>query len=218
MLNLSPVSPTRKRGYRSIVRRRQADDTRRRILDATRYLLQAQGYAGMTVEAIAGRAEVSPQTVYAIFKSKTGILTEILDQSSFGGAYEQLVQQVLQASSPEARLQTAAQIARQIHQAQSETFDLLRGAGVVAPELAKLERQRERLRYKREEVMITLLRDAQTLRADLDYQSARDVLWMLTGQDVYRLLVRERGWPPQKYQGWLADTLIHSLLRPNPST
>lgn len=37
---------------------------------------------------------------------------------------------------------------------------------------------------------------------------------MLTGGDIYRLLVRERGWPPQKYQKWLSDTLVHSLLTP----
>jgi hypothetical protein len=26
------------------------------------------------------------------------------------------------------------------------------------------------------------------------------------------MLVRERGWSSQKYQDWLADTLVHSLL------
>jgi hypothetical protein len=36
---------------------------------------------------------------------------------------------------------------------------------------------------------------------------------MLTGGDVYRMLVKERGWSPQIYQHWLADTLVHSLLR-----
>ena len=35
---------------------------------------------------------------------------------------------------------------------------------------------------------------------------------MFTGRDVYRMLVRERGWSPQKYEDWPADTLVHSLL------
>lgn len=208
------MSKIRKRRYKSLVRQRQANDTRRRIVEATRYLLESEGYAGMTIEAIAQRAEVSPQSVYGIFKSKTGVLAELLDQATFGAGYEDAVQQVLSASDPETRLRLAARVARQIHDAQSATFDLLRGAGVVAPELAKLEQQRERLRYEREEAVIVLLRDTGRFRAELDYSSARDVFWMFTGRDVYRMLVRERGWSPQKYQDWLADTLVHVLLTP----
>jgi AcrR family transcriptional regulator len=204
----------KRRPYRSLVRQRQAGDTRRRIVEATRELLQREGYAGMTIEAIARRAEVSAQSVYAIFKSKTGILVELLDQSAFGADYEKVVQQALRARDPETRVRLAARIARQIHGAQSATFDLLRGAGVVAPELAKLEQQREGVRYERQEKMINLLRDAGRLRPGLDDLTARDIFWMLTGRDVYRMLVRERGWSPQKYQDWLADTLVHSLLTP----
>jgi hypothetical protein len=60
--------------------------------------------------------------------------------------------------------------------------------------------------------MITSLRDARCLRPELDHRTARDILWMLTGRDVYRMLVLERGWTSQKYQDWLADILVHSLL------
>jgi len=168
----------------------------------------------MTVDAIARRAEVSAQSVYAIFKSKTGILTALLDESAFGPEYEAAVLRALSASDPEIRLRLAAPIARQIHDAQNATFDLLRGAGVVAPELAKLERQREDLRYERQERMIVSLREVGRLRPELDDATARDIFWTLTGGDVYRLLVRERGWSSQKYQDWLADTLVRSLLTP----
>jgi len=204
------LAKTKKRPYRSLARERQADDTRRRIVEATRKLLQSEGYAGMTIEAIALRAEVSAQSVYAVFKSKTGILIELLNQATFGPDYEDAVRKALSASDPETRLRLAAPIARQIHDAQSATFDLLRGAGVVAPELAKLERQRESLRYERQERMIVSLSDAG--RLGLDHATARDIFWMLTGRDVYRMLVRERGWSSQKYQDWLADTLVQSLL------
>lgn len=166
----------------------------------------------MTIEAIARRAEVSAQSVYAIFKSKAGILTELLDRSTFGPEYDEAVRQALSESDPETRLRLAAPIARQIHDAQSATFDLLRGAGVVAPELARLEQQRESLRYERQERMIVSLRDEGRLRPELDYTTARDIFWMLTGRDIYRMLVRERGWSSQKYQEWLADTLVRSLL------
>ena len=214
MLYFFPLPKIKRSPYKSLVRERQAADTRRRIVEATRQLLQKEGYAGMTIEAIARRAEVSAQSVYAIFKSKTGILIELLDQSTFGPEYEEAVRHALAADDPETRLRLAAPIARQIHDAQSAAFDLLRGAGVVAPELAKLEHQRECLRYERQERMIVSLRDAGRLRADLDYATARDVFWMLTSRDIYRMLVREQGWSSQRYQDWLADTLVRSLLGP----
>jgi len=212
------LAKTKRSPYKSLVRERQAADTRRRIVEATRQLLEQQGYAGMTIEALARRAEVSAQSVYAIFKSKTGILAELLDQSTFGPEYDEAVRRALSESDPENRLRLAAPIARQIHDAQSATFDLLRGAGVVTPELAKLEHRRECLRYERQERMIISLRDAGRLRPDLDYTSARDIFWMLTGRDIYRMLVRERGWSSQKYQEWLAETLVRSLLGPPRTT
>src|SRR5713101_4512377 len=204
----------KQRPYKSLVRERQADDTRRRIVEAARQLLQTEGYDGMTIEAIARRAEVSAPSVYAIFKSKTGLLIALLDQSMFGPDYEEVVRQTLRATDPETRLRRAAAVARQIRGTQSAVFDLMRGAGVVAPELAKLEQEREDLRYEKEEGMITFLRDAGALRPGLSHKTARDIFWMFTGGDVYRMLVRERGWSPQKYQDWLADTLVHSLLTP----
>jgi AcrR family transcriptional regulator len=208
------LARTRKRTYKSPVRRRQAGDTRVRIIEAARALLQREGYAGMTIEGIAQRAEVSAQSVYAIFKSKTGILIDLLDQSTFDADYDDAVRRALSATDPETRLRLAAPIARQVHDAQSATFDLLRGAGVVAPELAKLEQLRESLRYERQERMIISLRDAGRLQPGLDQATARDIFWMLTGRDVYRMLVRERSWSSQKYQDWLADSLVHSLLTP----
>jgi AcrR family transcriptional regulator len=208
------VQKTRKRPYKSSLRQRQAGDTRRRIVEAAQQLLKSEGYGGMTIEGIALRADVSAQTIYAIFKSKTGILVALLDQSMFGPDYDEVVRQTLSASDPETRLRSAASVARQLRGAQSAAFELMRGAGVVAPELAKLEQQRERLRYAGEKSVITFLRDSGRLRPELTEKTARDIFWMLTGGDAYRMLVRERGWSPQKYQEWLADTLVHSLLSP----
>lgn len=169
----------------------------------------------MTIEAISKRARVSVATVYAVFESKTGILTALLDQSMFGPDFDDVVRHARSATDPETRLRRGAAVARQIRSSQSAAFELMRGAGVVAPELAKLEQERERLRYEREENVITSLWESGKLRSGLSYQAARDIFWMLTGGDVYRMLVRERGWSPQQYQDWLADTLVNLLLLPD---
>jgi hypothetical protein len=63
--------------------------------------------------------------------------------------------------------------------------------------------------------MIQYLVRSRSLRPGLDPQRARDILWSLTSRDLYRLLVRERGWTAQQYEDWLADTLVEALVRPD---
>src|ERR1700733_13771022 len=106
------MSRGKRRPYKSLARERQADDTRRRIVAATRELLQTEGYAGMTIEAIARKAEVSAPSVYAIFKSKAGILAELMDQSSYSPAYDEAVEAALKTRDPESSLRFAGRIAR----------------------------------------------------------------------------------------------------------
>jgi AcrR family transcriptional regulator len=166
----------------------------------------------MTIDAIAQEAQVAAQTVYAVFGSKTRILAELLDQTSFGPDYQELVRQARETVEPVARLHFAARIARQVHDTQSPAFDLLRGAGVVAPDLAQLEKEREDRRYGMQEGVVICLSRSGRLRAGLDFASARDVLWSLTGRELYRMLVRERNWPSQAYEDWLAETLVAALL------
>jgi AcrR family transcriptional regulator len=200
------------RPYESSVRRRQAEDTRTRILEAARHVLERRGYAGATMDAIAGEAGVAVQTVYAVFGSKTGIVLDLIDRATFGPEYEQLVQRALAEPESEQRLRFAAKIARSIYDAQSPILDLLQGASVVAPAVARLQKEREHTRYERQESVIAFLENAGRLRTGLKRESARDILWTLTGREPYRMLVRERGWSSQDYEDWVAGMLIAALL------
>jgi len=205
--------PTR-RSYHSAIRQRQAEETRRRIAEAARRLLLTKGYAGTTIEAVARKAGVAPQTVYAVFHSKRGILTDLMDRATFGPAYRDLVEQALNTEEPSARLRFAARIARQVHDSYRAELDLLRGAGVVAPELAALEREREHRRFEAQKPMIDYLVQAGRLRPDLNAARAREILWALTGRELYRMLVVERDWDSDRYEEWLADLLVSALINP----
>lgn len=171
----------------------------------------------MTVEALAEKAGVATQTVYAVFGSKRGVLAELMDRATFGPEYEELVATALQTTQPGPRLRSAARIARKTHDAQSATQDLMRGAGVVAPELSTLERDREARRYDAQKPLIGYLAEHGYLRRDVPAAAARDILWTLTGRDIYRMLVSERGWSPDQYEGWLGDQLVAGLLGNKPS-
>jgi hypothetical protein len=43
---------------------------------------------------------------------------------------------------------------------------------------------------------------------------ARDVLWTCVAVEVWDLLVHQRGWTREAYAGWLARTLVASLVEP----
>ena len=91
-------------------------------------------------------------------------------------------------------------------------MDILRGASVVAPEFKELEQEREKRRYERQGEYVKKLMKEKCLAKGLTLQKARDILWALTGRDMYRMLVVERMWTSDEYEKWLAQMLIDSLL------
>src|SRR5207248_2015701 len=42
-------------------------------------------------------------------------------------------------------------------------------------------------------------------RPDLSDDEMRDALLALTSESLYRVLVKEQGWTPERYQHWLGD-------------
>jgi TetR/AcrR family transcriptional regulator, regulator of cefoperazone and chloramphenicol sensitivity len=200
-----------KRVYESPARQRQADETRRRIADAARKLLEEIGYAGMTIPAVAKAAGVAVPTVYAIFGSKKGIVSELLDAARFGEAYHALIEQVMKSTDPMDRLAFAPRFARQIYESETSVENLLRGAGMLAPELAAVEAERDCARYEAQGMLIDGLQRAKALRAGLNREAARDVLWALTSREMYRMLVRERGWSGDQYEDWLRGAIRREL-------
>ena len=40
-----------------------------------------------------------------------------------------------------------------------------------------------------------------------------DILWTLTSYDIHRRLVVERKWSADRYEKWLGDTLVRTLLK-----
>jgi len=207
-----------KRVYRSAARQRQAGDTRERIADAAYQLLLEKRYEGMTIDAIAQRAEVSPQTIYAVFRSKAGILAELLDKTSFGAGYQELVRQAREKEFPPDRIRFAARIARHIYESQSETIDLLQGVSLVTPELADLIKERECRRYDSQKSVIDSISQKGWLRPGINPDKARDILWTFTSREIYGMLVRQRAWSPEQYEEWLGNVLVAELLkRPRPA-
>lgn len=202
----------KRRPYRSIARNTRAANTRARILSSAKTLFETEGFEHVTIERIAKTAEVSIPTVYGLFQSKRGVLRTLMDEALPPDQFVQLVEKSIEEKSPSKRLFITAKIARQIYDAERAQMDILRGASVLAPEFKELEKEKEMRRYNRQEVTIKAMVKERSLAKGLKATKARDILWALTGRDMYRMLVVEQGWSGDEYEKWLARLLISTLV------
>jgi AcrR family transcriptional regulator len=203
---------TARRPYHSPARRRQAEQTRARILAAARDLFRSSGYAATTIDAIASAAQVSAKTVEAAFGSKRGLLAALVDPLASAGPPRDLVDQIRAASDPLDRLRLVAELTRRSYERSVPEFELMRGAAAVAPEVMAVARQVESRRRANQARLASYLDERGLLRSDLAPDEATDIIWALTSYDVYRALIGERNWPPDRYQAWLTATLVATLL------
>jgi AcrR family transcriptional regulator len=81
------VSP---REYRSAKRQAAADETRRRILETARRVMAGRGVPQLTIDSVAAQADVSRQTVYNAFGSKSGLLEALCDHLAERGKIDRI--------------------------------------------------------------------------------------------------------------------------------
>jgi AcrR family transcriptional regulator len=213
----------KRRPYRSQLRLEQAEQTRRRILDAAAKLFVERGYEGASIAAIADEARVSPETVYARFRNKRTLIGELMQHAVRGSdprpIPEQDTPRALTAENDQREQLRlfAADIAVRLERA-APLAAVVAGAARSDPEIAELY---ERLHRNRLENMTTLI-DALAANAPLRLPSkqALETAWTLTSPELHQLLIHVRGWTRDRYQDWLADSLSALLLRdarPDPA-
>jgi hypothetical protein len=56
------------------------------------------------------------------------------------------------------------------------------------------------------------------LRSEVRERDAADLIHALMSPELYRLLVVDRGWKTERYERWLAETLVDQLLPPATTT
>ncbi len=191
---------------------RRAAAARTRIMDVARELFAQRGLDQVTIEALAAEAEVSAATVYGMFKSEAGLLRALMDASLFNDQYQTFVARLLDVDDPATLLRMTAAIARAIYDGERAHLGLVRGASAFSSELRDLEQQFDQLRYNAQRDRARRVARVGTVRAGQSPRRVRDVMWMYTGRDVYRMLVVERGWSSAAYEQWLGDTLVLTLL------
>lgn len=209
-------STAERRPYASPARAEAAEDTRKRILAAAKDLFGREGIDKVKIADIGARAGVAASTVYAIYKSKDGILRALMEQSLFGSRFQDAQRLLAGVTDPVRLVELTSHVARAIYESESSDLGLLRHASGFSPALRKLEQEFEQRRYDAQEQRLRLLFDAGKARPGLSLDEARRVMWMYTSREVYRMLVHDGGWSAERYQDWLSQTLLDALVRMAP--
>lgn len=213
-------STQRPRRYSSVIRSEQAELTRQRVLDAAAGLFVKLGYAGTTITAVAAEAGVSPETIYATFDSKRGLLEGVIDGTIMGPGSpvpleEQSVWDAI-AEEPDARerLRAYVEFSCGVLSRTSPIHQVIRGAADSESFAVELSNRllRERLASN-----VRHLRDyvGADLREGLTLQRAAERYCAITSPEMHHLLTVRLGWSRKAHQEWVVAHVVQDLLGPD---
>lgn len=218
MTAMPSAKPKAKRArYHSPLRERQAAQTRQAILDAALALFAEQGWAATTLPAIAGRAGISVDTIYATFGTKSAVLLAVVEVAIVGDDEEApMAERDDFARFAEGRradrIRTGVRYTMDVYARSLPILTALREAA------ASDEPARERLaRYgqDRHDLMVaglTLILGAEPA------PEVVDGVWALLSPEVYGHLVDGRGWDDQRVEGWFVDMVKAIVARAGRSS
>jgi AcrR family transcriptional regulator len=211
-----PVKP--KRRYDSTRRREQAAATRLEILEAAQRLFERDGYTATTMAAVATESGVALKTVYLAFETKAGLLRALWhlrlrgDEDDVPIAERQWYRDVIAEPDPERQLRLGARNARQVKGRAANLMRAMRDAAGADADSAALWGRIQDDFLANQRAVIDAIDAKGALAPGLDAARAADILWTLNHPDVWHLLVGERGWTPEEWEQWFADTACAQLL------
>lgn len=198
-------------------RRETARATRRAIVAAARELLEERGYNATTIADVARRAGVSPASVYKGFVTKAALVKEVFDVAIAGDDEPVVVaarpeaQRIQDEPDVRAKLRLYAEGAGARAERSARVQLALRNGAAVDPAVDDLWQTLQAERLAGMTMLARHLVDTKQLRAGIEVDEVRDVLWTCISVEVYDLLVLQRRWSRHAYADWLGGVLIASL-------
>jgi AcrR family transcriptional regulator len=205
-----------KRRYDASRRRQAAARTRAAILEAARQLFSERGYTATPMTAIADRAGVALDTVYATVGRKPE-LARLLIETAISGTDQAIpaeqrdyVRSIQATPDAGTKIAVYAAAITAIAPRMALVLDIIQQAAPTEPELAALRTEIDERRAANMRLFVADLAAAASLR--LDQREAADIVGATNSAEMYQLLVGQRGWTPQRYERFLTDTWQRLLL------
>ena len=210
-----------KRNYDSSRRRREAQGTEVKILDAARTLFLGAGYASTGMADIAAAAGVAVQTIYNVLGGgKAAVFKRVWDVAVAGDvesvplAARSEIRALLDDPLPAHKLNRYAALSRQLYERVGPLARVLRaGAAAGDDDLVQLHTTVERERLRGTSSIAAHLSEVGALRPDLTVTRAGQRLWVINAGETGDALVVGCGWSLDEYQGWMAESMTFALLR-----
>lgn len=121
---------------------------RRRVVDAVRHRLIADGYHGLSLEQVAADAGITRVTIYRQFGSKLGLLAAAADDLAARGEVVPRVAEALAASDPVIAFRSLVTQLCRFWSTDPELFRRLVGLAAVDPEAGRVIADRESWRHR----------------------------------------------------------------------
>lgn len=192
--------------------------SRAAVLVAAQRKLLDDGYVATTIAGISEAAGVPVATVYRLFSTKLGILKAVLDVAIAGDdeaipvAARPAVEAALNDPEPRARITGFVAITTSVNRRISDIYRVLVNAADADAKASGYLDELNEQRQRGQGLLASSLTASASLKPTLSEQDAADIIHALMSPEVYRMLVHERDWPPERYTRWLADTLTGQLL------
>ena len=204
-----------RRPYRTPTRGRQRAATRAAIIGAAAEAFVDAGYATTTIATIAARADVSPESIYVIFKNKRELLRQVIETTAAGDRAavvdETWLTQVRAEPDQRRRLALMGEATRGVMQRVAPLDEVLRAASLSDPELAEIRRRHDRQRLDDIRQLVALLAEVGPLR--MPVEEAAQIMWALSrSTDFYSALAVDLAWGDDKAFIALNDALARVLL------
>jgi AcrR family transcriptional regulator len=204
------------RTYDSSRRQAQARETKRAVLDAARELFVERGYGRTTIADIARTAGVSVETVYSTFGNKATLLHRAWDVTIGGDdeeiTYHERPEILALRAEPDLARRLAMQAALFTQTARRIVPFLLAVQGAAASEPVAAEMLAEMGRQRLEGLSVMAREAAATGQLAVSEQECRDIIWASTDGVLWQRLVKERGWSDERFQNWLGQMWISTLV------
>lgn len=151
---------------------------------------------------IAGDADVSRQTVYLHFESRSGLLLALVAHIDHElGVYDE-IQKVMVVPDPVDRLFAVLDLTSHFEpQVHGMAMTLYR-EGADDPEVAAAYDDRMRHRRAGMHAAVSAVAEAGRLRSGWTVDEVVDLLWEAQAPTSYDHLVVERGWNPERWGTW----------------
>jgi AcrR family transcriptional regulator len=202
------------RPYKLGQRQAATQQTRARIIDATReMLMSSDGFSSFSIDGVARQADVARMTVYHQFGSKIGLLEALCDTLAASGGMEQIAV-AFQQADPRDTLDQYLLVFSRFWDADRLVTRRLRALAALDPDFEHVIWARDERRRQGVGTILHRLQERKVVSANIAFDDVVDMLFTLSSFESFDTLAGPRRSAEEVAP--LVIELVHTVLQFKP--